>query len=57
MVYPRKWEDINDDKEAGCARLKVHGGWLVIAWANRGVSESLCFVPDISHEWILERLE
>jgi hypothetical protein len=53
MQYPRTWEGINDDEHAGSARLRVHGGWLVIAWSNDGVSETLCFVPDEKHEWIL----
>ena len=54
--YPRVWEEINDDKEAGCARLKIYGGWLISAWANKGKepSESLVYVPDKNHEWILE---
>lgn len=53
MKYTRKWEDINNDKEAGCARLKIHGGWLVVAWSNNAVRESLCFVPDPGHDWVL----
>ena len=53
MNYPREWEEVNNDKEAGCARLKIYGGWLVIGWSNKGVSESLCFVPDREHDWRL----
>ena len=56
MKYPRKWENINNDKEAGCARLKVFGGWLVVAWVNSNISlpENLLFVSDSKHEWELD---
>ena len=60
MKYPRSWEPVTDDHLAGCARLKVPGGWLVVAWVNpkkkrsERLPESLVFVPDIRHEWPLE---
>lgn len=56
MIYPRKWETVTDDKEAGCSRLKVFGGWLVVAWVNseKTLPESLVFVPDPEHKWGLE---
>ena len=55
MKYPRKWEEINNDSNAGCARLKIHGGWLVVAWSNLGHHpEPIIFVPDPSHSWELE---
>ena len=56
MKYPRKWETINNDKNAGCSRLKIFGGWLVIAWVNtkENLPESLVFVPDYKHEWKLK---
>ncbi len=60
MKYSRKWETVNDDKIAGCARLRIHGGWLVVAWVNtqlreaERLPESLVFVPDVSHDWELE---
>jgi len=57
--YPREWEEISEDKEAGCSRLYIHGGWLVISWTNYGdqPSESLVFVPDPSHYWKLEEIK
>ena len=59
MKYPRKWEEINDDKDAGCARLKIFGGWLVVAWVNEYEGdihppENLLFISDPKHEWELE---
>ncbi len=56
MKYPREWETINDDEAAGCARLKVYGGWLVVAWVNseNELPENLVFVPDSKHQWELE---
>ena len=55
MKYPRVWEDINDDPTAGCSRLKIHGGWLVVSWSNLGkFQENLIFVPDINHYWELQ---
>ena len=56
MIYPRKWEEMTDDKYAGCARLKVIGGWLVVAWVNakERLPESLVFIPDPEHDWELE---
>ena len=60
MRYPREWEPVTDDKMAGCARLKIHGGWLVVAWVNTKVTkserlpESLVFVPDPGHAWELD---
>ncbi|KKM00130.1 hypothetical protein LCGC14_1807560 [marine sediment metagenome] len=60
MKYSKVWEPVTDDKCAGCARLKIHGGWLVIAWVNtrsrraERLPESLVFVPDPAHAWELE---
>ena len=57
MKYSRKWEEITDEKYAGCSRLKIFGGWLVVAWVNTAKSslpESLVFVPDSRHECELE---
>lgn len=58
MTYPRVWEDITDDMYAGCARLKIFGGWLVVAWveSKKGMlPENLLFIPDPKHEWVLEK--
>lgn len=52
MKYPRKWESL-----IGGVRLKVHGGWIFHSNDSDidvGVCESMCFVPDPKHEWILE---
>ena len=54
MEYPRIWETINEDKEAGSTRLKIHGGWLVVSWCKNGSSEPLIFIPDPAHQWELE---
>ena len=56
-VYPRKWEEVNDDEFAGCARLKIYGGWIVVAWTNVGMnnSEGLIYVPDPEHKWKLKK--
>ena len=57
MKYPRKWENITDDQHAGCARLKVFGGWLVTAWVNcekEMLPENLIFISDPEHKWELE---
>ena len=57
MKYPRKWEDINNDLYAGSARLKIFGGWLVVAWVNtnRGLlPENLLFISDPKHKWELK---
>lgn len=54
MKYPRKWEDITNDTYAGCSRLKIHGGWLVVSWASNSVHENILFIPDPKHEWDLE---
>ena len=56
MKYPRVWENINEDKDAGSARLKIHGGWLVVSWTMYGnvPCENLIFVSDQSHSWELE---
>jgi len=54
--YPTEWEDIN----AYTFRLKVFGGWIVKhmnIWSTEYSNESslsICFVPDIKHEWELE---
>ncbi len=61
MEYSRKWEMVTDDKEAGCARLKIYSGWLVIAWVNtrlfnaERLPESLVFVLDDAHKWKLKK--
>jgi len=57
--YPREWQEITKDGQL--KRLKVPGGWIV--W-NRTMlvdrdkfvvhSESMVFVPDDNHTWILE---
>lgn len=59
MKYPRKWENINNDEDAGCARLKIFGGWLVVSWCNEKKealhpAEPLLFISDVHHEWELE---
>lgn len=57
MIYPRKWEDISNDQDAGCSRLKIFGGWLVVAWVNtddKALPENLLFISDPKHEWELE---
>lgn len=53
--YSRRWKEINDDKFVGCARLKIYGGWLVVAWTNYGINnkENLVYVPDPEHKWKL----
>ncbi len=53
MKYPREWEDITDEKYAGCSRLKVPGGWLVVSWVNATEQENILFVSDPKHEWEL----
>ena len=57
MKYPRKWEVITNDQYAGCDRLKIHGGWLVVSWSTALDNECLVFVPDPKHEWELEESE
>lgn len=52
--YPRVWEDITNGKHAGCARLRIYSGWLVVAWARRSKHENLIFVFDPNHKWVLE---
>ena len=58
--YSREWETVTDDECAGCARLRVHGGWLVVAWVNTRLKkserlpESLVFVPDETYNWGLK---
>ncbi len=54
LKYPRVWEDITNDKQAGCSRLKIYGGWLVVFWAKRSKHESRLFISDPNHEWELE---
>jgi len=54
MIYPRQWEDITDDEHAGCSRLKIYGGWLVVAWASSSGHGNILFIPDPNHEWDLE---
>ncbi len=54
MKYPRKWEDITDDKHAGCSRLKIYGGWLVVSWSENSRLENLIFISDPKHQWVLE---
>ena len=54
MKYPRKWEDITDDKYPGCSRLKIHGGWLVVSWWESSQYENLIFISDPKHQWVLE---
>ena len=46
--FPRVWEEV--DKE-GTARLEIYGGWLV--YSSFGDTETMCFVPDPEHKWIL----
>lgn len=43
------WEAIDSDT----FRLKVPGGWLVKAYGRS--APSICFVPDLDHEWKLEK--
>lgn len=56
QLYTRKWEGIDDYTE----RLKVPNGWIVrskVRYCNPSEncgSESMCFVPDPTHEWRLE---
>lgn len=61
MEYSRKWETVTDGSAAGCARLKVFGGWLVVAWVcpkfklSERLPESLVFIPDRTHQWKLKK--
>ena len=55
--YPRVWEDITINKHAGCSRLKIYGGWLVVSWAKRSKHEPLIFISDPNHKWELEEKE
>lgn len=52
---PWAWEEL--DKHAG--RVKVIGGWLVhhISFNDekRHFSESMCFIPDRDHEWVIKQ--
>ena len=54
LTYPRVWEDITINKQAGCSRLKIYGGWLVVSWAKRSKFEPLIFISDPNHKWELE---
>ena len=57
MKYPRKWEEIKDDRYTDCSRLKIHGGWLVI-WRGKHLGNSGClFITDPNHEWELEEVK
>ena len=62
-VYPRAWEELTTTRTSnGCSaerRLMVPGGWLVNIFTgdNDGNAESLVFVPDPGHVWILEDKE
>ena len=55
MKRSKVWEDIFDDKHVSCYRSKVRGGWRVIFWVNRSKSEHSIFVPDLKHEWKLNK--
>jgi len=61
MSIKLEWEEIDDYHK----RAKIQGGWLVKTYEDRFVSfheeqrpepgyewqVSMCFVPDINHEW------
>ena len=56
--YTRKWEAIDNSTR----RLRIYGGWLVNSetfyqGSVELLSESLVFVPDMTHEWGLEEEE
>ncbi len=62
---PFKWERIGGEANGGSGswRVKVIGGWLVnnltcIDTCSEGgwrtATESMCFVPDVSHEWVID---
>lgn len=53
MIYTRKWEEITNEYHAGCSRLKVFGGWLVVSWSAQSKNENIIFISDPKHEWIL----
>ncbi|MBA3536473.1 MAG: hypothetical protein H0T84_07685 [Tatlockia sp.] len=36
-------------------RLPVPGGWLVYTHARHDSSASALFIPDVNHEWVLEK--
>jgi len=47
-TYPRIWEQI----DCTTSRRKVPKGWII--WSSMTEeAESMCFVPDPKHEWIL----
>jgi len=48
------WESVGEQSR----RAKTPTGWIVNTWSydydGNIVCESMCFVPDEKHEWILE---
>lgn len=53
-----KWEEIYNYNDgligSQMGRMKVLGGWIVKSHTHSGngsMSESMVFVPDITHEW------
>lgn len=63
VKYPRKFEVISQ----GFSRCRVPGGWLVNSYdslvdykrsgngsSSVGMSESMVFISDAEHEWVLE---
>lgn len=50
------WEKIDEFEQNATFRAKVIGGWLVrhkSYHAKLGLSETMCFVPDRDHEWVI----
>jgi hypothetical protein len=58
------WEILVDDPASAVKRAKIIGGWLVvhqtyfdIGTQKARLSESMQFVPDKDHEWLILNLK
>ena len=59
----KKWEAVFETDGEYTKRLYVHGGWLVktVDWfdsnedSDSSVSTSICFVPDPTHSWEINK--
>jgi len=53
-----EWEIIYEFGENRTYRAKVFKGWLVSSNTYEkkgGLSEAMCFIPDPTHEWEIEK--
>lgn len=56
MTFSREHQEISNVFGVGnLVRTKVPAGWIVERFRGKHASgNSICFVPDPNHEWILE---